>query len=37
VADSGGAVAAGQVGGLTATVPTASNRAAMFTVVLALA
>jgi PKD repeat protein len=36
VADSGGAVAAGQVGGLTATVPTASNRAAMFTVVLAL-
>ena len=34
VADSGGPVAAGQVGGLTATVPTASSRATMLTVVL---
>ena len=34
VADSGTAVAAGQVGGLTATVPTASSRATMLTVVL---
>jgi PKD repeat protein len=34
VADSGGPVAAGPAGGLTATVPTASNRAATFTVVL---
>ncbi|MGZ4567103.1 MAG: hypothetical protein ACXVXR_09780 [Blastococcus sp.] len=37
VADSGGPVAAGTVGGLTATVPTASNRATMLTVVLAAA
>jgi hypothetical protein len=36
VADSGAPVAAGQVGGRTATVPVASNRATMFTVVLAL-
>jgi hypothetical protein len=35
VADSGGPVAAGQVGGLTATVPTPSNRATMLTVLLA--
>jgi hypothetical protein len=35
VADSGGPVAAGQVGGLTATVPTASSRSTMLTVVLA--
>lgn len=35
VADSGGPVAGGQVGGLTATVPTASSRAVMLTVVLA--
>ncbi|WP_236830752.1 PKD domain-containing protein [Blastococcus sp. KM273128] len=34
VADSGGPVAAGPVGGLTATVPTPSNRATMITVVL---
>jgi PKD repeat protein len=34
VADSGGGVPAGTVGGLTATVPTASNRATVFTVVL---
>jgi hypothetical protein len=34
VADSGTTVAAGAVGGLTATVPAASNRATMFTVVL---
>ena len=37
VADSGVGVPAGQVGGLTATVPAASNRATMFTVVLTLA
>ena len=35
VADSGGPVAGGQVGGLTATVPTASSRSTMLTVVLA--
>jgi PKD repeat protein len=35
VADSGGPVTGGQVGGLTATVPTPSNRATMLTVVLA--
>jgi PKD repeat protein len=35
VADSGAAVGAGQVGGLTATVGSASNRATMLTVVLA--
>ncbi len=35
LADSGAAVAAGTVGGLTATVPTASNRATVFTLVLA--
>ena len=35
VADSGGPVAGGTVGGLTATVPTPSNRATMFTIVLA--
>jgi hypothetical protein len=35
VADSGAPVAAGPAGGLTATVPTASNRAATVTVVLA--
>jgi PKD repeat protein len=34
VADSGAAVAGGTVGGLTATVPTASNRATTLTVVL---
>ena len=34
VADSGGPVAAGPVGGLTATVPTASSRATTLTVVL---
>jgi PKD repeat protein len=34
VADSGGPVAGGTVGGLTATVPTASNRATALTVVL---
>jgi hypothetical protein len=37
VADSGGPVAGGTVGGHTATVPTASNRATMLTVVLAAA
>jgi hypothetical protein len=37
VADSGAPVAAGTVGGLTATVPTPSNRATMLTVVLAAA
>jgi hypothetical protein len=35
VADSNGPVPAGTVGGLTATVPTASNRATVFTLVLA--
>ena len=35
VADSGAPVTGGQVGGLTATVPTASSRSVMFTVVLA--
>ena len=35
VADSGGPVAVGSAGGLTASVPTASNRAVTFTVVLA--
>jgi hypothetical protein len=35
VADSGGPVAGGDVGGLTATVPTASNRVTLFTIVLA--
>ncbi len=35
VADSGAPVAAGEAGGLTATVPTASNRAATATIVLA--
>jgi len=35
VVDSGGPVAGGTVGGLTATVPTPSNRATMLTVVLA--
>jgi PKD repeat protein len=35
VADSGAAVAGGQVGGLTATVPTASSRSTVLTVVLA--
>ncbi|MGY2002145.1 PKD domain-containing protein [Blastococcus sp. SYSU DS1024] len=35
LADSGGPVAAGPVGGLTATVPTSSNRATMITLVLA--
>jgi PKD repeat protein len=35
VADSGAAVAGGRVGGLTATVPTASTRSTMLTVVLA--
>jgi hypothetical protein len=35
LADSGGPVAGGTVGGLTATVPTASNQATVFTVVLA--
>jgi hypothetical protein len=35
VADGGAAVPAGAVGCLTATVPTASNRATTFTVVLA--
>jgi hypothetical protein len=35
LADGGAAVPAGTVGGLTATVPTASNRATSFTVVLA--
>ncbi len=34
VADSGGPVSGGTVGGLTATVPTPSNRATMLTVVL---
>jgi hypothetical protein len=37
VADSGGPVGAGPAGGLTATVPTASNRAATFTIVLTAA
>ena len=37
VADGGAAVPAGRVGGVTATVPTASNRATMLTVVLAAA
>jgi hypothetical protein len=35
VADSGAPVAGGTVGGLTATVPTASNRATMITILLA--
>jgi PKD repeat protein len=35
VADSGGPVPAGPVAGRTATVPTASNRAVLFTIVLA--
>jgi hypothetical protein len=35
VADSNGPVSGGTVGGLTATVPTASNRATVFTLVLA--
>jgi PKD repeat protein len=35
IADSGAPVPAGSAGGLTATVPTASNRAVTFTVVLA--
>jgi hypothetical protein len=34
VADSGGPVTGGPVGGLTASVPTPSNRATMLTVVL---
>jgi hypothetical protein len=34
VADSGAGVPAGSVGGLTATVPTSSSRATVFTVVL---
>jgi hypothetical protein len=35
VADSGAPVATGTAGGLTATVPTASNRGVTFTIVLA--
>ena len=34
LADSNGPVPAGTVAGLTATVPTSSNRATMFTIVL---